>query len=153
MAPAPVPSTERDLSPETTQGYNLGNQTNQSSNRLSASFGSSPPTASQSSVFDEGLAAGVRAHSIAEQAFTKGLQRLKARTDGLGVGGAVKPASPTRTSIDSGVKRGRTGSHASEDLGVGMGVTEEGPALPVPILENDDVSGSRGHRLMVGDGC
>jgi len=90
------------------------------------------------------MSAGARAHSIAEQAFTKGLERLKARTTspstttGLGILGG----SPSRTSGE--MKRGRTGSQASEDLketpeasGSG-GVQSHAPGETIP--EKDDVS-------------
>lgn len=96
---------------------------------LSISLGSSPPHVED----------GPRTQSIAEQAFTKGLERLKART----ITPQGKQTSP-RSSVE--MVRPRTGSGASEDLeGVQMqGMTgAANPASHVPtetIREKDDVS-------------
>lgn len=79
-------------------------------------LGTSPPAASQA-IFspDDALTAGARAHSLAEQAFTKGLERLKARTTSPSGVSASKPAmsSPAK---QGETRQARTGSQASEDI-------------------------------------
>ena len=112
-APSPVPESESTFS--------------HIPRSLSISLGSAPQ--------DD----GPRTQSIAEQAFTKGLERLKART----ITPQGKQTSP-RSSVE--MVRPRTGSGASEDLeGVQMqGMTgAANPATHVPtetIREKDDVS-------------
>jgi len=86
--------------------------------------------------------AGTRAQSIAEHAFTKGLERFARAT--TTVTAAARPqsmivGSPQRSSGE--FKRGRTGSHASEDFkDLDTGAT----TAPVPtetIVVKDDVGG------------
>ncbi|WVQ82350.1 hypothetical protein IAT38_004478 [Cryptococcus sp. DSM 104549] len=81
-----------------------------------STFGSSPPRhQSLSQHPDERettLSPGTRAQSIAEQAFAKGLERLKARTTGSSAQPATGGGSPRRSSE---ISRGRTGSYASEE--------------------------------------
>lgn len=77
-------------------------------------------------------ATSARTQSIAEQAFTKGLERLKART----ASPAAKP-SPTRTSGE--LQRPRTGSQASEDSENASTPLAVPPPMEV-IREKDDVS-------------
>ncbi|KAK8864376.1 hypothetical protein IAR55_001624 [Kwoniella newhampshirensis] len=102
---------------------------------------------------------GARAQSIAEQAFTKGLERLKART--------VSAANSASTSISAGStssparksgewQRGRTGSQASEDahldelhptVGTGAVVGASGSGMIAPadiVVEKDDVTDGDG---------
>lgn len=103
------------------------------------SFGSSPPTTTA----EEIQSAGARAQSIAEQAFTKGLERLKARTTSP-AGTSARPqsmilgSSPQRTSGE--FKRGRTGSQASEDLKELEGHVTTAPMTTETIVEKDDVT-------------
>ncbi|WVR07020.1 hypothetical protein IAU60_004059 [Kwoniella sp. DSM 27419] len=99
-------------------GYMVNHQRRQSNSSsrptsFVSPFGSSPPKPSTATM-EETLSPGARAQSIAEQAFTKGLEKLKARTASVAAT-ATGPAatSPSRKSIDS--VRGRTGSQASED--------------------------------------
>lgn len=104
-----------------------------------ASLGSSPPTASN---HEEG-SVGARAQSIAEQAFTKGLERLKARTTSpTGTASRTQSmiigGSPQRTSGE--FKRGRTGSQASEDFKDLEVHTGSAPLVTETIVEKDDVS-------------
>ena len=112
-APSPVPESESTFS--------------HIPRSLSISLGSAPQED------------GPRTQSIAEQAFTKGLERLKART----ITPQGKQTSP-RSSVE--MVRPRTGSGASEDLeGVQMqGMTgAANPVSHVPtetIREKDDVS-------------
>ena len=85
---------------------------------------------------------------MAEQAFTKGLERLKARTTSPtgppspkaapGTSLAAAVGSPSRTSGE--FQRVRKGSQASEDI---KEFEQSGPAAPVEtIVEKDDVSAS-----------
>lgn len=96
------------------------------------SFGTSP---------DEST--GVRAQSMAEQAFTKGLERLKARTT---TPQAKAPPSP-RSSVE--LVRPRTGSQASEDMEsmqqpmVGAAATA-GQVPTEVIREKDDATDAEG---------
>ena len=110
-------------------------------------------TSPSNSTLDESMAG--RAHSIAEQAFTKGLERLKARTTSptnapaspkagtastASMGGLGGLASPGRTSGE--FQRGRKGSQASEDLKESEAQVQV-QSNPVPmetIAEKDDVS-------------
>jgi hypothetical protein len=109
------------------EGESLGSHIPRS---LSISLGSSPS-------HDETTGAGPRTQSIAEQAFTKGLERLKART----ITPSGKPPSP-RSSVE--FVRPRTGSQASEDLEPMQGMMAGAPlGSQVPtetIREKDDVS-------------
>ncbi|KAK4687064.1 hypothetical protein P7C73_g3056, partial [Tremellales sp. Uapishka_1] len=110
---------------------------------LSGSFGS--PLAHDDSI-PGSTSTGVRAQSIAEQAFTKGLERLKART--------ASPAAATKIPFASPEKRLRTGSQGSEDttiddggvgLGLGTGVNEGvGLGLSAAVLEVDGVTDNDG---------
>lgn len=111
---------------------------------LSMSFGTSPPphqddANANANPQNSATSSGVRAQSIAEQAFAKGLERLKART-GTPQG---KPPSP-RSSVE--LVRPRTGSQASEDLESiqpMMMSTSTGGQVPMEsIRERDDVSAS-----------
>ena len=119
-APSPIPESE------STFGSHIPRS-------LSISLGSSP-----SHEENAGAGAGPRTQSIAEQAFTKGLERLKART----ITPSGKPPSP-RSSVE--FVRPRAGSQASEDLEPMQGMT--GAAVPLAshaptetIRERDDVS-------------
>jgi hypothetical protein len=103
------------------------------------SFGTSPPHIEDTSAQH----AGPRTQSIAEQAFAKGLERLKART----ITPQGKAPSP-RSSVD--FARPRTGSQASEDLEPMQAMT--GAAVPAgnqmpteTIREKDDVSDTSQH--------
>lgn len=96
------------------------------------SFGTSPPH-----VDDTSASAGPRTQSIAEQAFAKGLERLKART----ITPQGKAPSP-RSSVE--MARPRTGSQASEDLEPMQAMTSAavpaGSQMPTEtIREKDDV--------------
>ncbi|WVF71446.1 hypothetical protein IAT40_006250 [Kwoniella sp. CBS 6097] len=124
-----------------------------------SSFGTSPPK--PSGLEENTLSPGARAQSIAEQAFTKGLERLKARTASVaagatgaaaaaagnvaGVGGAS--SSSPRKSFDTA--RVRTGSQASvpeeahgsleeiaQQAQVGMNV----PVHTETIVDKDDAT-------------
>jgi hypothetical protein len=122
-----------------------------SSRSISEKMGVSP---SSTTTLDDAMSAGARAHSIAEQAFTKGLERLKARTTspagmtGLGILGG----SPGKTSGE--MRRGRTGSQASEDLKDihdvgGSGGVQASHAPGETIPEKDDVSAVYGLRSLL----
>ncbi|KAL7421845.1 hypothetical protein Q5752_003616 [Cryptotrichosporon argae] len=76
--------------------------------------------------------AHARAPSMAEQAFAKGLERLKARTAASPLAGAVG-GSPVKAASE--LKRGRTGSQASEDI-----LNDEGVMMGAPIAEHDDAT-------------
>ena len=101
---------------------------------------------SNNSVLEESMAG--KAQSIAEQAFAKGLERLKARTTSPAVN---TPGSPSKgvgqTIANAGrtsgeFQRGRKGSQASEDardLEVNAG-----PAPMETIVEKDNVSSRAG---------
>ena len=86
-----------------------------------------------------GSPAGTRTQSIAEQAFTKGLERLKART-----GTTTAPArpqsmtlpSPRRTSEE--FQRGRKGSQASDDLSVVNEAAQTGAPIPLETIAPRD---------------
>lgn len=101
------------------------------------SFGTSPPHHQDDFNSTNPVTSGVRAQSIAEQAFAKGLERLKART-GTTQG---KPPSP-RSSVE--LVRPRTGSQASEDLEsmqpMMMSSASGGQVPMETIREKDDVS-------------
>ena len=101
------------IEPET-EGFALGLQPKRS---LSIATANTSPSMANPSALEDGGSVGARTQSIAEQAFTKGLERLKARTSSPVVGQAkpaVATASPSRPGSE--LKRGRTGSQASEDL-------------------------------------
>lgn len=112
---------------------------------LSMSFGTSPPSQHDDS---NSAISGVRAPSIAEQAFAKGLERLKARTGTP----QAKPPSP-RSSVE--LVRPRTGSQASEDLEsmqsqsmqpmLSVSSTSVNQAPTETIRERDDVSPTTPH--------
>ena len=113
---------------------NLGHQSRRSDSNAIGS-GSSPPT-NHASTLEDNMPPSVRAQSIAEHAFTKGLERLKART----TSSSPAPAKPVTTSparTSSEFKRGRTGSQASEDLREAE-VMSGAPGETIP--ERDDVS-------------
>lgn len=120
------------------EGFSLGHQSNRSLS-IATGLGGSPPKPSQS-VFDDTISPTVRAQSIAEHAFSKGLERLKGRTTSPVVTQAkTVTASPARTSGE--FKRGRAGSQASEDLRA-----FEVAAVVASVetsVEKDDVSRSR----------
>ncbi|OCF36853.1 hypothetical protein I316_01450 [Kwoniella heveanensis BCC8398] len=111
-----------------------------------SSFGTSPPKGS--GLEESTLSPGARAQSIAEQAFTKGLERLKARTASVAAGATASSSSP-RKSFES--TRVRTGSQASTSISddahgsleeiaqqaqVGMNV----PVHMETIVEKDDAT-------------
>ena len=105
-------------------------------------FGTTPPMPSTSTI-EEVQAAGARAQSIAEHAFTKGLERLKARA-GTTTTTTARPqsmivSSPQRSSGE--FKRGRTGSHASEDFKDIDPTSTVASAPTETIVEKDDVGG------------
>lgn len=109
---------------------------------LSMSFGSSPPKT------EEPVSATTAAKHMAEQAFTKGLQRLKERTGapGSSASNRASTTSPSRHSAD--MTRARTSSQASEDLKT-LEMESQGTAVlpPVPletILEKDDATDTDG---------
>ena len=140
----------------------LGNNADKDKRRSFSGMGTSPSNAT----LDESMAG--RAHSIAEQAFTKGLERLKARTtspsagpsspkagtaSSASMGGLAGLRSPGRTSGE--FQRGRRGSQASEDL---QEIETQAQSLAAPppletIAEKDDVraswSGSRKGRVLM----
>lgn len=94
----------------------------------SMSFGMSPPPP------DDAAATGSRAPSMAEQAFAKGLERLKARTTTP----QGKSTSP-RSSVE--LARPRTGSGASEDHEPLQPMLPATNPMPTEtIREKDDVS-------------
>ncbi|KIR33728.1 hypothetical protein L804_00987 [Cryptococcus deuterogattii 2001/935-1] len=110
-----------------------------------SSFGS--PTSS-STVDDATSSTGSRAQSIAEQAFTKGLERLKARAVS-GTAAAATAGSPRR-SVES--VRGRTGSYDATDEessegGQSTQVGQPAGAAPLPsetIPERDAATDADG---------
>lgn len=128
-APATIPTQS-----STTEGYNV---TASPARPSSASFGHSPD--------DSSLGPTARAQSIAEQAFTKGLERLKARTTATPATSSVKAGSP-RSSIE--ISRGRSESQASEDMVAVLehaegkaGVASVGPiGGGETIVERDDAT-------------
>lgn len=139
-APA-VPSVPIAVHESEAEDFSMG----QSPPRPSAGMLGTSPTASAEST----LFATSRAQSIAEQAFTKGLERLKTRTTSP-VATTKVPASP-RGSFE--ISRARTGSQASEDIpdeaaGQGSalstgGAPAAGTPVPVPqevIAERDDAT-------------
>ena len=129
----PASPTEPDV-----EAFSLGHAANRSkSMSVSSTTGTSPPSA-HTHALEDTAASGARAPSIAEQAFTKGLERLKARTVSP-AGAQAKPTAGSPSKPSSEFKRGRTGSQASEDL-------RESDLLPTApletIAEKDDVSDS-----------
>lgn len=110
----------------------------------------SPATTHSAHMEESASTVGTRAQSIAEQAFAKGLERLKARTGTAvpatktGSAGTAAAASPARNSGE--FKRGRTGSQASEDAREidGTGVPPAAATLSTApmetIVERDEVS-------------
>ncbi|WWC70221.1 uncharacterized protein I206_104171 [Kwoniella pini CBS 10737] len=77
-----------------------------------STFGSSPPSITA----EDTLSPGARAQSIAEQAFTKGLERLKARATSINPSATnVTSNSPRKQSADTTSFRARTMSQTSED--------------------------------------
>ena len=129
--PNPPITLASPIEPET-EGAALGHQSNRSLSTLTTS---GSPTMTNPSVLEDGNSVA-RTQSIAEQAFSKGLERLKARTSSP-VMGQTKPvvASPSKPGKE--MKRGRTGSQASEDLQEAERVS----SAPVEtIISKDDVS-------------
>jgi hypothetical protein len=120
-----------------TAGYTIS-----SSQRPSVgSLGTSPPSTITHHP-EEQQSAGARAQSIAEQAFTKGLERLKARTTSpTGAGNRPQSmiigGSPQRNSGE--FSRRRTGSQASEDL-KDLEMHHAAPMSIETIAEKDAVS-------------
>lgn len=113
------------------------------------SLGASPPTVSNP-VMEENQSAGARAQSMAEQAFTKGLERLKARattttTSSSRPQSMIMGSSPQRNSGE--FKRGRRESQASEDAKDAEGQTQFTPLPTETIVDKDDVS--RRHMLII----
>ena len=111
-----------------------------SSSRSIASFATSPNHAPQ---LEDATSPGSRAPSIAEQAFAKGLERLKVRTGTPATtakpGAQTMGASPSRSSGD--FRRDRRESDASRDTEVTQGSTSGAPQVPTEmIVEKDDVS-------------
>jgi hypothetical protein len=126
-APSPIPESESSSA--------FGPHVPRS---LSMSFGTSPPNIHPEETTPTGAGTGgPRTQSIAEQAFTKGLERLKART----IAPSGKSTSP-RSSVE--LVRPRTGSQASEDLEPMQGISMAGGAVASQptetIRERDDVS-------------
>jgi hypothetical protein len=126
--------------PEEEGGYNVP------ANRSSGSLGTSPTNVSVPAM-DEPQTASSRAQSIAEQAFTKGLERLKARTTSPAATtgrpqSMIIGSSPQRNSGE--FKRGRLGSFASEDSKDEPSTSASASAAaPMPtetIVDKDDVS-------------
>jgi hypothetical protein len=143
-----IPTTNQapQAPPSPPEPENQGQVPNPSQPRsISGSLGTSPQN-QVSSALDEAMSAKARAHSLAEQAFTKGLERLKARTGSpAGTGGllgsvGVGAGSPVKSTTEA--KRGRTGSQASEDLKDLVDIGHAGPsAAPGETIPNkDDVS-------------
>ncbi|WVQ99393.1 hypothetical protein IAU59_006526 [Kwoniella sp. CBS 9459] len=154
-------SAQNQVQPKIQQHHHPSSSSSSRPTSFISSFGTSPPKAP--GLEESTLSPGARAQSIAEQAFTKGLERLKARTAsvaagatgaaaaaagnvGVGAGGGATSSSP-RKSFDSG--RGRTGSQASatddahaslEEIAqhaqVGMNV----PVHTETIVEKDDAT-------------
>lgn len=131
---APVlPVAAASSSEPETDVFSPGHQPSRSLS-ISTALGNSPPN-NHSSTLEDNVSAGTRAQSIAEQAFTKGLERLKARTNSPVImqSKSVTTASPK---VSSEMSRARTGSHSSEDM-----QQAEGTAMPVEtIVDRDDVS-------------
>ncbi|ORX36664.1 integral peroxisomal membrane peroxin-domain-containing protein [Kockovaella imperatae] len=136
--PVPSPSIDEDGSHTTSLD---------SKRRSFSGLGTSP----SNSNLDDSMAG--RAHSMAEQAFTKGLERLKARTtspagppspkNSSGATLAAGMTSPGRTSGE--FQRARKGSQASEDAKdndpTQGGASSSSGAAPIEtIAEKDDVS-------------
>ena len=113
-------------------------------------LGTSPPSASAVSGEEPSgsqLQMGAKAQSLAEQAFTKGLERLKART----ASPAASKTLPAARRTSGELVRGRTGSQASEDYAASHGEHEAAGAVPatsssapIPpgetVPDKDDVS-------------
>lgn len=109
------------LSPNPSTDDRPSSPTKPSSRPSSGLFGTSPSDDPSSTSFGSATSASVRAQSIAEQAFTKGLERLKRTT---APSATVKsPASP-RASIDT--QRDRRASQTSDDLSA----IDEGSVTP-----------------------
>jgi len=122
--------------PEDDTGYTIPNS------KSGGSLSTSPPTASVPAMEEPQTTSG-RAQSIAEQAFTKGLERLKARTASPATSNGrpqsmVISSSPQRNSGE--FKRGRVGSFASEDSKDEPSASAAAPIATETIVEKDDVS-------------
>ncbi|WWC89313.1 uncharacterized protein L201_004234 [Kwoniella dendrophila CBS 6074] len=145
------------------QPQNTGNTTSGGASSRPTSFistfGSSPPTATG----EDTLSPGARAQSIAEQAFTKGLERLKARTASVAANATSSSSSssannqagssPRKTSDTSNFSfRQRTTSQASDDSHHTTNDHHDLPSnvnvqLPLPgevIVEKDDATDNDG---------
>lgn len=136
--------------PEDEAGYSV------SASKSGGSLGTSPPTTSAPTLEEPQTASG-RAQSIAEQAFTKGLERLKARTASPATSSGrpqsmIIGSSPQRSSGE--FKRGRVGSFASEDSKDEPMSTTAAPVPTETIVDKDDVSCGRNcsDELTSGDG-
>ncbi|WRT66355.1 uncharacterized protein IL334_003310 [Kwoniella shivajii] len=134
-------------------GFSLANQS-QSSGSSSrptsfiSPFGSSPPRTSTATM-EESLSPGVRAQSIAEQAFTKGLERLKARTASVAAGATAAATQASSPRKNSDATRQRTMSQASEESHTDDGhhIPQSNVHVPVPaetIVDRDEATDGDG---------
>ncbi|WWC61858.1 uncharacterized protein I303_104443 [Kwoniella dejecticola CBS 10117] len=103
-----VPSLQKEGSTSTSASGPAGGGSSSRPTSFISTFGSSPP-----STTEETLSPGVRAQSIAEQAFTKGLERLKARA--APASGSAQGNSPRKQSADTTSFRARTMSQTSDE--------------------------------------
>ncbi|WVW83900.1 hypothetical protein I302_105922 [Kwoniella bestiolae CBS 10118] len=124
-----------------------------SGSRPTSIVSTSPPK----SGLEETLSPGARAQSIAEQAFTKGLERLKARTASVALssnaataivqGGGASSSSPRKTS-DTTSFRQRTMSQTSDDSHhTHAELDGSNVQMPLPgevIVEKDDATDGEG---------
>ncbi|ORY34034.1 integral peroxisomal membrane peroxin-domain-containing protein [Naematelia encephala] len=127
---------------ESGSGFSLGHPSHRSNSGSMAISSPSVPTATATD--DSPTASvGTRTQSIAEQAFTKGLERLKARTASPAASSSLKSGQAAAARTSGEFQRPRTDSQASED----RHNVDVGPAPTVPvetIPEKDDATDADG---------